>query len=54
MARSYRPVDRDQQFLMPPSVREWLPADHLVWFVLEVVEELDTSGLGLLHGWVTS
>lgn len=28
---------------MPPSLREWLPADHLVWFVLEVVEELDTS-----------
>jgi transposase len=49
MARSYRPVDRDQQFLMPPSLREWLPADHLVWFVLEVVEELDTSGFHAGH-----
>ena len=28
---------------MPPSVREWLPADHLAWFVLEAVERLDLS-----------
>lgn len=34
---------------MPPSLREWLPADHLVWFVLEVVEELDTSGFHARH-----
>jgi transposase len=44
MAREYRPVDRDQQFLMPPSLREWLPPDHLVWFVLDVVDQLDTGG----------
>lgn len=47
MALSYRPVDRDQQFLLPPSMRDWLPESHLVWFVLDVVERLDTSGL---HG----
>ena len=43
MALGYRPVDRDQQFLLPPDMREWLPESHLVWFVIETVEELDTS-----------
>jgi transposase len=35
--------DRDQLLLMPPSLAEWLPADHLAWFVLDVVVELDVS-----------
>ncbi|HEY6809320.1 MAG TPA: IS1182 family transposase, partial [Gemmatimonadales bacterium] len=39
-----REVDRDQLWLMPPSVRDWLPEGHLAWFVLDVVGELDTSG----------
>jgi hypothetical protein len=26
---------------MPPSLRDWLPADHLAWFVIETVEQLD-------------
>jgi len=26
---------------MPPSLRDWLPADHLAWFVIESVERLD-------------
>jgi transposase len=43
MAKGYRPVLRDQPFLMPVDMREWLPPDHLVWFVLEVIEQLDTS-----------
>jgi transposase len=43
MARSYRPVVRDQEFLLPPNMADWLPEDHLVWFVLEVVDQLDTS-----------
>lgn len=36
--------DRDQLFLMPPSVVDWLPAGHLAWFVVDVVNELDLSG----------
>jgi transposase len=36
-------VDRDQVFLMPPSVREWVPEGHLVWTVLDAVGELDLS-----------
>jgi len=44
MALGYRRVDRDQPFLLPPDMREWLPSSHLVWFVIEAVEQLDTSG----------
>jgi transposase len=44
VAWGYRPVDRDQQFLLPLDMREWLPESHLVWFVIETVEQLDTSG----------
>ena len=44
MARSYRPVIRDQEFLLPPNMADWLPKDHLVWFVLDVVDQLDTTG----------
>lgn len=44
MARSYRPVVRNQVFLLPPDMAEWLPEDHLVWFVIEVVDQLDTAG----------
>lgn len=43
MAREYRPVIRDQEFLLPPNMADWLPEDHLVWFVLDVVDQLDTQ-----------
>lgn len=43
MAQSFLSCDRDQDFLMPPSVREWLPAGHLAWYLLDVVEELDLA-----------
>lgn len=33
--------DREQQFLLAPDMRDWLPAEHLVWFLIEVVEQLD-------------
>jgi hypothetical protein len=41
VARSYRPLDRDQAFLLPPDMREWLSDDHLVWLVLDIVAGLD-------------
>jgi len=44
MAKSYRPVDRDQPFLLPVDMREWLPGDHPVHLVIDVVAgHLDTS-----------
>jgi len=33
----------DQAFLLPPDMREWLPSDHLVWFLLDTLDVVDTS-----------
>ena len=41
MAREFVSCDRGQLLLMPPSVVEWLPGDHLVWTVLGAVEAMD-------------
>jgi transposase len=43
MAKGYRPVLRDQPFLFPPDMREWLAGDHPVWLVIAAVERMDTS-----------
>lgn len=43
VAVNVRGVDRDQLWLMPPSVQDWLPEDHLAWFVVDVVAELDLT-----------
>ncbi|PZF80628.1 IS256 family transposase, partial [Jiangella anatolica] len=43
VAKEYRSVDRDQAFLLPPSMTDWLPGDHLVWFVIAAVQRLDTA-----------
>jgi transposase len=49
MAKRYRPVDRDQLFLLPPDMREWLPAGHPVHLVIRVIgEHLDT---GAFHAY---
>jgi transposase len=44
MERRFRPVARDQLFLMPPDVREWLPQEHPARFLVELVEQLELSG----------
>jgi transposase len=44
VAQNFLPCDREQELLLPPSLREWLPEDHLAWFVLDAVEEIDLSG----------
>src|SRR6266545_2453316 len=41
MSPNFLPCERDQQLLMPSDLREWLPDDHLAWFVLDAVSELD-------------
>src|SRR5215217_535757 len=43
MGRNFIECCREQGFLLPPDVREWLPADHLAWFVVEAVGEMDLS-----------
>jgi transposase len=41
MAYNFLACDRDQAFLLPPDLRDWLPSGHLAWFVLDVVDQLD-------------
>jgi transposase len=41
MGQRFVACDREQSFLMPPDVREWLPEDHLAWFVIDAVGEMD-------------
>src|SRR5204863_3520595 len=43
MAQNFLPCDREQELLLPPSLREWLPEDHLAWFVLDAVDEINLS-----------
>jgi transposase len=45
MAMNFIGCDRDQVFLMPPSLREWVPEDHLVWTVLDAVAEMDLGAV---------
>jgi len=44
MSQNFIACDREQVLLMPPSLREWLPAGHFAWFVLDAVEGMDLSG----------
>src|ERR671911_963883 len=41
MAQNFVECDRDQELLLPPSLREWLPEGHLAWFVIDAVATLD-------------
>jgi transposase len=41
MPQNFIDCDREQAFLLPPSLRDWLPQDHLAWFVIEAVGRLD-------------
>ena len=45
MSSKFRTVDRHTLYLLPPSVQDWLPDDHLARFVVDIVERLDLSGL---------
>lgn len=42
---NFKLVDRDTSYILPPSVDEWLPEDHLARFVVEIVDQLDVSAL---------
>jgi transposase len=41
MAYNFLRGDRDQPFLLPPDLRDWLPNDHLAWFVLDAIDQLE-------------
>jgi len=49
MAKTYRPYVPEQDLLLPPSLREWLPEDHLVYFVNDLVDQLDLSAITTVY-----
>jgi Transposase domain (DUF772) len=54
VGRNFLAANRDQQYLMPPSLSDWLAEDHLAWFLLDVVDGLDLSELYAAYradGW---
>src|SRR3954454_20399675 len=54
MPQNFLACDREQELLLPPSLREWLPAEHLAWFVIDAVAEFDLSAFYAsyrLDGW---
>ena len=49
MAKTYRPYLPEQDFLLPPSLREWLPEDHLAYFVSDLIDHLDLSAITAVY-----
>jgi transposase len=45
MAKTYRPYVPEQDLLLPPSLRDWLPEDHLAFFVSDLIDHLDLSAI---------
>ena len=50
MSKTYRPYDPDQQLLMPAALQEWLPPDHLAYFISDIVDQLDLSAITERYG----
>ena len=44
-SKHFRPYEPDQSLLLPPSLNDWLPEDHLAFFIRDVVGELDLSAI---------
>jgi transposase len=54
VAQNFIECDRDQELLLPPSLREWLPDDHLAWFVIDAVAEMELAAFYAAYredGW---
>jgi len=49
MGKAYRAYNPDQQFLMPPSILDWLPEDHLAYFVSDTIDEVDMSEIEAVY-----
>src|SRR5688500_15771055 len=49
MAKTYRPYVPEQDLLLPPSLRDWLPEDHLAFFVSDLVDQLDLSAITTVY-----
>ncbi|MBV9213115.1 MAG: transposase [Actinobacteria bacterium] len=54
MPQNFIPCDREQELLLPPSLREWLPDGHLAWLVLDAVAAMDLTAFYAAYrgdGW---
>ena len=49
MAKTYRRYLPEQDLLLPPSLREWLPEDHLAYFVSDLIDQLDLSAITAVY-----
>jgi hypothetical protein len=49
MPTNYRTYQPEQSYLLPPSLSDWLPENHLAYFISEVVSVLDLSGFYARH-----
>lgn len=49
MAKTYRPYVPEQDLLLPPSLRAWLPEDHLAFFVSDLIDQLDLSAITTVY-----
>ena len=43
MAACFVNIDHDTPLMLPPNMRDWVPKDHLIHFIMDVVKELDLS-----------
>jgi len=50
VSKNYRPYYPDEELLLPPSLRDWLPENHLAYFVSDVVDNLDLSAMDAVYG----
>src|ERR1035438_3406707 len=50
MGKGYRSYEPDQEFLLPPSLRDWLPENHLAYFVSDVIDNVDLSAMDEVYG----
>jgi transposase len=49
MAKTYRPYVPEQDLLLPPSLRDWLPEQHLAYFVSDLIDQLDLSAITAVY-----
>lgn len=54
MGYNFLPCDRDQLYLLPPALQDWLPEDDLAWFILDAVVQMDLAKIERTYradGW---
>ena len=49
MAACFVNIDHDTPLMLPPNMRDWVPKDHLIHFIMDVVKELDLSSARVNH-----